>query len=257
MVDLNKKNVPSFDEIVFEHRNKEYGAYQLRKKYNKNVNIALAIGVFIIFTVAFVPFLMASIKKVEKKEIKEVEARLEKIDEDAPPPPPPPPPPPEEQQVQQVKFTAPVIVDSVINKSNQLVAIDDIEEDIVDVNVEAATAETTEEKVEEAPKEIFIVVEEMPEFPGGNTLLQPYLNKNVKYPTSAIENGIQGRVFVKFCVNYKGHIEQVQILRGVDPLLDEEAIRVVKSMPTWKPGKQRGKPVNVWYNVPITFQLQQ
>lgn len=112
---------------------------------------------------------------------------------------------------------------------------------------------------EEEPEEqtIFEVVEEMPEFPnGGQAGLMQYLAKNIKYPTIAQENGTQGRVVCQFVVNRDGSIVDVKVLRGVDPYLDKEAVRVISSMPKWKPGKQRGKPVRVKYTVPVMFRLQ-
>lgn len=140
-----------------------------------------------------------------------------------------------------------------------------------DADVEETTIATSEETnqavdikyipvvVEEEPEEqeIFEVVEQMPEFPnGGMAGLMQYLGKNIKYPTIAQENGTQGRVTVQFVVNKDGSIVDAKVLRGVDPYLDKEAIRVISSMPKWKPGMQRGKAVRVKYTVPVMFRLQ-
>ena len=95
----------------------------------------------------------------------------------------------------------------------------------------------------------------MPEFPGGDLELRKYIAQNIQYPEIAKENGIQGKVFVQFVVNQKGEVEQVKVVRGVDPSLDKEAVRVIQSLPKWKPGSQRGKPVKVSFTVPINFQL--
>ena len=111
-----------------------------------------------------------------------------------------------------------------------------------------------EEEVEE--QQIFQVVEEMPEFPGGMAECLKFLAKNIKYPTIAQENGVQGRVIVQFVVNQDGSIVDPLVVRSVDPYLDKEALRVIKMMPKWKPGKQRGKAVRVKYTVPVTFKLQ-
>lgn len=105
------------------------------------------------------------------------------------------------------------------------------------------------------PSEVFVVVEEMPVFPGGDSMLIKYIADNIHYPAAAKEKNIQGRVILRFCINYLGGIEQVGVLKGVDPELDSEAIRVIKTLPKWQPGKQGGKPVNVWYSVPVTFAL--
>jgi len=112
--------------------------------------------------------------------------------------------------------------------------------------------------VEEEPEEqtIFEVVENMPDFPGGQAALMQYLAKNIKYPTIAQENGTQGRVIIQFVVERDGSITDVRVARGVDPYLDKEAVRVVKSMPKWLPGKQNGKAVRVKFTVPVMFRLQ-
>lgn len=112
--------------------------------------------------------------------------------------------------------------------------------------------------VEEEPEEqtIFEVVENMPEFQGGQAALMQYLAKNIKYPTIAQENGTQGRVIVQFVVNRDGSIVDAKVVRSVDPYLDKEALRVINSMPKWKPGMQRGKPVRVKFTVPVMFRLQ-
>lgn len=140
-----------------------------------------------------------------------------------------------------------------------------------DANVEETALVSTEETgqaveikyvaptvEEEEPEEqtIFEVVEKMPEFPGGQMALMQFLSKNMKYPTIAQENGTQGRVTVQFVVNRDGSIVDAKVIRGVDPYLDKEALRVVGLMPKWKPGEQRGKPVRVKYTVPVMFRLQ-
>jgi protein TonB len=118
----------------------------------------------------------------------------------------------------------------------------------------AVVAEEVQENVDEA--EPFVVVEEMPMFPGGESALLAYISEHTQYPEVAKENNIQGKVIVRFCVTSKGGVDKVEILKSVDPELDKEAIRVVKTLPTFKPGKQGGKPVPVWYMVPINFTLK-
>ena len=140
---------------------------------------------------------------------------------------------------------------------------DDVEVEDVEINAEVdqnevieeyVAPEVEEEEIEEA--EIFTVVEEMPEFPGGMAKLAEYLAKNIKYPQLARESGIQGRVFINFVVENDGSVTNVKVMRSLGGGCDEEAVRVVKSMPKWKPGKQRGKPVRVSYNLPVNFKLQ-
>jgi protein TonB len=158
---------------------------------------------------------------------------------------PPPPPPP--KQVTQIKIVE-----------------DDVEvEDDLDIDVEADDETVVEEyipPVEEDEEileaEIFTVVESMPSFPGGMGELMKYLSENIKYPPLAKESGIQGRVFINFVVEPNGSISNVKVLRGIGGGCDEEAVRVVEKMPKWSPGKQRGKPVRVSYNLPVKFTLQ-
>jgi protein TonB len=254
-----KQFVPSFDDTVFENRNKEYGAYQLRKKYNRVVLIATLIGIFILGTAVIVPYIRASNQAKQKaRDANEVIAEManDLQKEEAPPPPPPPPPPPSEQ-IAVVKYVAPVIVDSVkVEDQSKLM----ISEEQVSTTVNKEVVEVVEQKQEEVQEkeeqQVFVVVEEMPEFPGGELALRTYIAKAIVYPTVAQENGIQGKVFVTFVVNKDGSVSNAKIARGVDASLDAEALRVVSTLPKWKPGKQRGVPVRVSYTVPISFKLQ-
>jgi protein TonB len=252
--------VPSFNDIVFETRNKEYGAYSLRKKYNRNVLIGTLIGVIILATGIITPYLNAkALESKAKRAERQVEIKLENLDQPtdvvAPPPPPPPPPP---EAVQQAKYVPPVVVDSVRPEEQvQLMTADDAQVEVKNEEVVEYVEPVKEEvQEEEAEPEPFVVVEEMPMFPGGDAALLTYIAEHTNYPEVAKENNIQGRVIVRFCVTSKGGVNQVSVLKGVDPELDAEAIRVVNSLPAFKPGKQGGKPVPVWYMVPITFTLK-
>lgn len=255
----DKKRYPDFDDIVFEGRNKEYGAYDLRKKYSRTMSLSILIGIIVILTAAIVPYIKAkNIAQIKARDANEIIAQMANDinQEEAAPPPPPPPPPPTEQQT-VVKYVAPVVVDSVKpDEETRFMTADDAVETIVDADVVEVIETVKEEIQEEAPQEVFVVVEEMPSFPGGDTELFRFIYDNIKYPELAKENNIQGKVILRFCVTYKGTVDQVSVVRGVDPSLDNEAIRVIKMLPLWKPGKQGGKPVNVWYSVPISFQLK-
>jgi len=133
---------------------------------------------------------------------------------------------------------------------------DDIDIDMEDDQSSAmAISDFSMEEEEEEEEEIFMVVEEQPEFPGGYQALRKYLAENIEYPEVAAENQIQGTVYIQFVVTSNGNVEKAKVVRGVDRALDKEALRVVNSMPNWKPGKQRGKAVSVWYTVPIKFVL--
>ena len=140
---------------------------------------------------------------------------------------------------------------------------DDVEVEDIEINAEVDQTEVLEEYVpveveeeEVSETEVFTIVEEMPAYPGGDQKLYEYLGKNIKYPQIARESGIQGRVFVNFVVEPDGSVSNVKVMRGIGGGCDEEAIRVIKSMPKWKPGKQRGKAVRVTYTIPVVFKLQ-
>lgn len=158
------------------------------------------------------------------------------------------PPPPEAPKVEEVLQIAEN------DEDVQETTIQSSEDDNQAVEIKYVAPVVEEEEPEEA--EIFMVVEEMPEFPGGMAECLKFLGKNIKYPTIAQENGVQGRVIVQFVVNQDGSIVDPVVVRSVDPYLDKEALRVIKTMPKWKPGKQRGKAVRVKYTVPVTFKLQ-
>jgi protein TonB len=254
-----KINAPAFDDIVFEDRNKEYGAYRLRKRYNRNVTISLLIGILILATAIITPYLNAKASENKSKRAeKEVQIKMEKLDqpnEQAPPPPPPPPPP---TVVQQQKYVPPVVVDSIKPEDvKQLMTADQAQTDVKNTEVVEVQQQVKEEVQEAEPEQQpFIVVEEMPEYPGGNVELQKWLMEHTQYPEIAKENNIQGKVIVRFCVTPKGGVSQVSVLKGVDPELDKEAMRVVTTLPPFKPGKQGGKPVPVWFMVPIACTLK-
>ncbi len=164
---------------------------------------------------------------------------------------PPPPPPPAAPVVTEVLN---VVDDDVELEQQEIVTSEDSQ---TEAQTQTFVAPVVEEEEEEAAQQIFTVVEEMPDFPdGGLQGLLKFLAKNIKYPVIAQENGIQGRVVCAFVVNKDGSIVDIEVLRGVDPSLDKEAVRVLSTMPKWKPGKQRGKPVRVKYTVPVMFRLQ-
>ncbi len=160
---------------------------------------------------------------------------------------PPPPPPP-----------APEIVEilNVVEDNVQVASVEIDTEDDKNKTVAISAPVTSTPIVEEEDNVVFQVVEKMPSFPGGDAELFKYLSQNVKYPVIAQENGVQGRVICQFVVNRDGSIVDVEVVRSVDASLDKEAIRVIKSMPKWSPGQQRGKPVRVKYTLPVNFKLQ-
>ncbi len=205
------------------------------------IGLALAIG-FVLLA-----FEWKSTEKVDNSlgELKDVVAEEEIIpvtrQEEVKPPEPAPQP-----QITEVL----TIVENDVEIENEMEFTSE-----ADQNTQVAVVEVKEEE-EQEEAQVFLIVEEMPEFPGGDVELRKYIATNVKYPEIAKENGISGRVYIQFVINSKGMVTDVKVARGVDPVLDAEAIRVVQSMPAWKPGKQRGKPVKVSYTVPINFTLQ-
>ena len=262
MAKVNEK-APGFDEIVFEKRNKEYGAYVMRKKYPRTILISMVIGMVILSTAIITPYLNAVRVQVEGNVVEErvVEVVMENLEtptEVVAPPPPPPEAPVE--AVVQAAYVPPVVVDSVTPEDEaQFMTADEISEVVVDQAVEDITVvdvATDEIMEEEAEPEPFVIVEEMPFYPGGEGELLKYIFNSIVYPEIARENNVQGRVFMRFCVTATGDIGQVIVLRGVDPDIDAEATRVIKTIKGFKPGKQGGVPVPVWYQLSINFKLE-
>jgi len=263
-------------DLIFEGKNQAYGAYKLRKGTSRR-NI---ISIIIVVVVALLAFSVIAIKKIvdantekvastqvtelsnlEQKQKKAEVKKQIKVQE------------PEkvvERVKSSVKFTAPVIKkDSEVKPEDEIKTQDQLMQNKAaigsfdvkgndDANGEVlkakeVIAQPEPPKVEE--NKIFDMVEEMPSFPGGPAALMQFLQSNTHYPAVAQENGVQGRVTVSFVVEKDGSITDVQVARSADPSLDKEAVRVVKSMPRWTPGRQNGSTVRVKFNVPVTFRL--
>ncbi len=185
----------------------------------------------------------ASLGTMEQQKVEDEIIPITRAEEVKPPPPPPPP------KVVEVLN----IVDDKTKIDDEL-QIEDTEAD--DKTVIDVAPVIQQEKEKEEENQVFFIVEDMPEFPGGELALRKFIANAIKYPVIAQENGIQGKVYVNFVVDKDGSVTNAKIARGVDPSLDKEALRVVNSLPKWKPGMQRGKPVRVSYTVPISFVLQ-
>lgn len=268
-ITANWNNVASDErnDVVFRGRNQEYGAYQLRKRYNWTVTLILfGLGAALALGMGVKVLLSLKDEEVVKEpvlDMTQIDLTPPPVDKNEPPPPPPPPPPP---VMETVKFVPPVIKDDANEEEPP-----PPQEKLTDTNVGTVTQEGdgdavvvpdagngTGTVIEEKAPEIFTVVEEMPEFPGGPAEMMKYIQKNIQYPQMAKEAGLSGKCFLKFVVNGNGDISDVQVLKGVPGCqeCDKEAIRVVKSMPNWKPGKQNGRAVPVFFNLPINFQLR-
>ena len=266
-------------DLVFDGKNEAYGAYTLRhdtSKRNLWAMLALIAGLIAIVAIFLsVGAVQDAIARAASEH--ETEVTLEQIEEEA-----------EEQEEEEIvyevqpeeqlvaeetvmnseKFTAYEMEDDApeqVTKTQDEVAQSDVAIGAIDYDQGSDEAEhvlkVNEKVVDEVPPaveetKIFEVVEQMPSFPGGDAALMQFLSKNIKYPVVAEENGIQGRVIATFVIERDGSITDVKVVKSVDPSLDKEAIRVLKSMPKWIPGKQNGSAVRVKYTVPVTFRLQ-
>jgi protein TonB len=268
-MDINKILKSDYLDILFEGRNKSYGGYELRKKYPERMRNAGIIVIGMVVLVVGGSFVAKAIKNADKKPVaimKEVTlAEPPPIDPNKPPPPPPPEPPPPVKPT--VKFTPPVI------KKDEEVKEDEKPPEVKELEDKSAGLKTVEGDpngidpgivdkpgtgVVEAPAapEIFKYVEQMPEFADGE--VGAYLSKNIRYPQAAQENDISGRVNIQFVVSEDGSISDVKVVgnKRLGGGLEEEAIRVVKGMPKWRPGKQNGRAVKVYFTLPVLFRLE-
>ena len=256
-------------DLLFKDRNQEYGAFELRKDSSRRHRLGIIAAIVLLILVIFVPILYKQIiEKVKDRNVEvttlsniEIEKKVEKpkdiiIEKPAPP------------LKSSIKFTPPVIKpDEEVQEDEEIKT----QEELIntDVNISVADVQGTDEENgqdigdlnnmivgEDTTSTPYAVVEQMPEFPGGEAALQRYLKNSVKYPNIAMENGIQGKVYVGFVVERNGSISNVRIARGVDASLDKEAMRVVRLMPKWIPGKQNGEPVRVSFTAPINFVLE-
>ena len=278
-VDLKSKE---WCELVFEGRNKAYGAYDLRAKSGRRhlyaiidiiigiIVIGIAIGLFLAAqeaiknSFAVEEDLVTELSELKKEEVKKEEKKVEIPQE-------------QKQEIQKVAvkasiaFTVPEIVDQVdeskklknqdeLNRSNISIASQDYEGDSKDgINIDDLrdnqTQGGTSAPVEEEAK-VYNVVEQMPSFPGGEAALLKYVNTHIKYPAIAQEQEISGVVVLRFVVKEDGSVGEVIVQKSLEKHCDEEAVRVVKSLPRFIPGKQQGKAVRVWYTLPVRYCIQ-
>ena len=281
-VDLSSRE---WCDLVFEGKNKDFGAYVIRtdspKRHNKAVFYTI-LGAFIFGLLAF-GFVKAN-QYLEERRLAmqgDQEEVLIDITQEAEEPEP------EEQRLEQpkpevlpeevlksVKVTELQIVeDEKVKKEDEIKTQDELKETETafgqkdnekgteDRNVtrtlkEEVVVEKPVEKPKEVKEEIFKSVEQMPQFPGGDQALMSYLSKHINYPPMAAENNIQGKVILQFVVEKDGKVGEVKVARSVDKDLDREAVRVVKTLPKFTPGRQNGQAVRVWYTLPVTFKLQ-
>jgi protein TonB len=255
----NSNNIPDFNDILFESRNREYGAYQLRKRYNSVLIAGILVASFIVSSAVIIPFLARpSDERIVTGGRRYVQVRMQNLE----PPkneiyiPPAPPPPKAAVQQEIVKYVAPEIVeiDRKQVTTDEILAQSDIK------NVEPGRSGSGDDLLagDSGPgtDDPFFIVEVMPSFKGGGIeKFREWVNKRTNYPQEAIDAKIKGTVFVTFIVEKDGSVSNVTILKGVHPLLDNEAIKAISESPKWSPGLQRGQPVRVRYQIPLSFIL--
>ncbi len=278
-VDLSSKE---WRDIVFEGKNKEFGAYELRKESDARHNKAMIVVVIIIAIAFLLPLIVNTVlPKADERPEDVTEQAMVNLGDAAEEEPEP-----EEEQQRYEEEKPEVLPEEVLNtvKVTELAIVEDDQVKAEDeIKTQDELKETTtafgqsdfdkgtddrnvvsehkDEIVVEAKKpvednKVFTAVEQMPQFPGGEAALMKYISDHLKYPPVAMENNIQGRVVIQFVVTKTGKIGEVKVARSKDPDLDKEAVRVVKTLPDFIPGKMNGQSVNVWYTLPITFKLQ-
>lgn len=263
---------PAWLDVVFAERNKAYGAYELRKQNPKTTNKALLIGATLFVLAVSSPLIVRYIKGIvpdDTDKVIQTEVVLTPpppVDEKAPPPPPPAEPP--KPKVDQVKFPPPVVVPAEQVRDEEPPTVEELK--VADPGQKTIEGDPTadiriDEPVGEAPKEAavtednsvynFASIEVLPEFPGGPAAFGKYIQNNYQYSASAREQGVSGRVVVSFVVEKDGTLTDIKVIRDLGLGTGEEAMRVLKKAPKWKPGVQNGRPVRVAYTLPISLSL--
>jgi protein TonB len=223
-----------------------------RADLEKDKSLSLLMGLVVALAVLFVGFEWGE-KDIEVATDSGLTAVIDEEDIEMTVQDQEPPPPPEPEIIKEPDILE-IVEDEEVVESIQIASSED---DASHAQVETYVAPVEEEEEEVDENFVFVTVEKMPEFPGGEAALMKWIHSNINYPTIAAENGIQGLVSCQFTVNADGSVEDVQVIRPVDPNLDKEAKRVLAKLPKFKPGEQRGKPVRVKFSVPVRFRLQQ
>src|SRR5664280_1841501 len=258
----NLRNVLDFDDLLFENRNKDYGAYQLRKRYNSVVIICIFIASLFVSSLVIIPFVLRphtdnvliGSGNFAQLELENLEPPKEQIYV------PPSPPPPQSVKVEEVqKYVPPVIVDSVPLLDKAPLSTDEYMNQTTNPKVDdngTGNGDNLTGQEGTASDEPFFLVEVMPSFKGGGLeKFRDWISKRTKYPDAAIVKKIRGTVFLTFIVEKDGSVSNVTVVKGVDPLLDDEAVRAISASPKWTPGLQRGESVRVRYSIPLSFHF--
>ena len=257
----NLRKTLDFDDLLFEKRNRDYGAFQLRKRYNSVLITCIFIASIIASAAVLLPYLSLSHnERVLRGGSHYVQVKMENFET-----PidvlvvPPPPPPAEAAHVQEiVKYVPPDIVDTVFPIDEPLAITDEVLNqstvDNNDVTVTGTGEDLSSGQEGGDPNEPFFLVEVMPAFKGGDiNKFREWVQKRTNYPQSAIDNKIQGKVFLTFIIEPDGSVSNVTVVKGVDPIIDIEAVKAIQASPKWTPGLQRGQPVRVRFSMWLNF----
>ena len=256
----NSLEINDFDELVFKNRNREYGAYVLRKKYNRVLLGGTITAILIALAVILIPFLSRSgSEQIVSGGNGYIQVRMENLES----PienlyvPPAPPPPQAAKLTETVKYVPPVVVDSVMPVEKTQMTTDEAlasqENEVVDATGSSFGDDLLPGDGTGSEEPLFIV-EVMPTFKGGGLdEFRLWVGKRTNYPQAAIDNNIRGTVFLTFIVERDGSVSNVSIIKGVHPLLNAEAIKAISESPKWSPGLQRGQPVRVRFQIPLSF----
>lgn len=256
----NLRKTLDFDDLLFNKRNRDYGAYQLRKKYRSVLIFSIILASVIVSTSVLIPFLITpKADNVLNGNRSFTQLQLENLE-----PPkeeiyvPPSPPPPQSVHVEEiVKYVPPVVLDSVPVNEKSTLSTDDYMNQTTNGKVEnggTGTGDNMSGQEGTATDEPFVMVEVMPSFKGGGLeKFREWVSKRTNYPQAAIDRKIRGTVYLTFIVEKDGSVSSVTVVKGVDPLIDNEALKAISESPKWTPGLQRGEPVRVRYSIPMNF----
>ncbi len=259
----NRDIIPDFDDLLFELRNKDYGAYQLRKRYNRAVATGILISTLIGCTAVIIP----ALKGNDNEYFIAGGGRFVQVEMENLPPPEeiiyiPPPPPPEKTGPEVVeKYVAPVIIDSIVPLSQSPITTDEaliqgpVSEEEIYSNGSGDEILAGAGSVRRRRSIYSLLRRCLPSSGGGIDKFREWIYKHTNYPQAAVDAKINGRVTLTFVVEKDGSVSNIEIVKGVHPLLDNEAIKVISESPKWTPGLQRGQPVRVRYVIPVTFTL--
>lgn len=257
----NIRNVLDLDDLIFENRNREYGAYQLRKRYNRVVVAGIIMASAMAAVTVLIPYALTNRKdNIVSGDITYISVQMESLE-----PPverifvPPAPPPPGSEKVQEVvKYVPPVVVDTIMPSDPKSATTDELmaqtTRDESDVEGYGTDEDALAGQDGIETDEPFFLVEVMPSFKGGDiNKFREWVQRRTNYPQAAIEAGIQGKVYLTFIIEPDGSVSNVTVVKGVASIIDNEAVKAIQSSPRWSPGLQRGQPVRVRYSMWLNF----